>query len=164
MSKESAYTSLNQVPAIFKKYELGRVNLDLGAGKFDKGTDYLAEHGTENLPIDSNHYPPAHNATMMGRALTEKLNSITCCNLLNVLQNKKEREQIYYDIRIILKHQKRIFKNTPIIFFQMFEGDKSGKASETTVQTNMKTAAYIPEIQKEFPEWEVQQEKNVLIV
>jgi hypothetical protein len=52
----------------------------------------------------------------------------------------------------------------PFVIFQIYEGNKSGKPSKKTVQTNMRTADYIPEIQQVFPEWEVQRQGNFLIV
>lgn len=47
----SAKTSLRQVPALFKdkNVQFGDVNIDIGGGKYDLATEFLAERGTQNL-------------------------------------------------------------------------------------------------------------------
>jgi len=161
MSKESAYTSLNQIPAVFKNYELGSVNLDFGGGKYNKGTNYLDKHGTTNLVFDPYNRSEEHNEeVLLDSQVMYNVNSITCLNVLNVITSKKERADVLKNIRMIVKTQ----KNEPVVLFSIYEGNRSGVPGTRTTQTNMKTADYIPEIQKVFPEWEVQQQGNVLIV
>jgi len=164
MGYESAYTSLNQVPACFKTFKLGYLNFDIGGGKFDTGTNYLNKHGTKNITYDPNFDLPPEKESVLLHLSVNEVDSITCNNVLNVIQDANERKEIYKTMKLVLKTQKAMFKNVPVIIFQIYEGDRSGKPSTKTVQNNMKTATYIPEIQAAFPGWEVQRQGNFLIV
>ena len=165
MGKESAYTSLNQIPAGFKKFEIGRRNLDVGGGKFNTATKYLKKHGTINLVLDPYNRSKLHNERILEMLPFQFINTITCLNVLNVIQDKGERKETLQVIRdVVDEHLDYTDDCHPVVIFQFFEGTKSGKASKTTSQTNMKTVDYIPEIQEMFPEWEVQRWSNFLIV
>ena len=50
----SAKTSIKQVPALFKNknVKFGETNIDIGGGRFDLATDYLAEQGVRNMVFD----------------------------------------------------------------------------------------------------------------
>ena len=50
---------------------------------------------------------------------------------------------------------------TPIIIFQVYEGDKTANKD---IQNCMKTKEYIPEIQEVFPSWSIKRKGNVIIV
>jgi len=164
MPKESAYTSLNQIPAGFKAFEFGVNNLDIGGGKYDTASDYLAEqYGTINLVYDEFNRSKSHNNMVLQVAINTQLDSITVFNVLNVIQSKKERRELLKGLQELMNEQWRNGAE-PVIIFQVYEGDRTGKPSKKTVQTNMKTVDYIPEIQKVFPEWEVQRQGNYLIV
>ena len=159
MPKESAYTSIKQIPAGFKKFQLGKRNMDYGGGKYDVATNYLKKHGTENLVIDPYNRNKNHNFNVIHDMAITPVQSITLMNVLNVIQSKAERAKVLNTIKVMVDNQ-----DDPVVIIQIYEGDKSGKPSKKTVQTNMKTADYIPEIQKVFPEWEVQRQGNFLIV
>jgi len=160
MPKESAYTSLKQIPACFKAFELGQTNLDIGGGKYDIGTEYLKKHGTTNMVYDPFNRPDKHNGKVWHKARMKGVDSITVSNVLNVIQSKDERKHLIEFAKTNSEHRG---KNSTIIF-QIYEGDRSGIPSKTTVQNNMKTADYIQEIQEVFPEWEVQRQGNFIIV
>lgn len=164
MSKQSAYTSVNQVPAVFKKYELGRVNLDIGGGKYDTGTKYLAEHGTLNLVYDPYNRSQFHNTNVVELVLQTQIDTITCLNVLNVVTSAKERKNLLWNIRKFVYNQKYNFNHYPPVIFSIYEKSGTGRADKNLTQNNMKTKDYIPEIQYIFPDWEIQQEGNVIIV
>ena len=164
MSKDSAYTSLNQIPAVLKNYQLGKVNLDVGGGKYEKATQFLKKCGTLNLVYDPYNRNNYHNTKVVELALSNKLDTITCLNVLNVIRWKKERIKVLENIRKFVHHQKHQFDNDVVVFFSIYEKNGNGKADEGLAQTNMKTADYIPEIQAVFPEWELQREGNVIIL
>jgi hypothetical protein len=88
MGKESAYTSLNQIPAAFKAFHFGRRNLDIGGGKYDHATGYLIQHGTINLVLDPFNRTEGHNTLVKLELVEHWIDSITCFNVLNVIQNK----------------------------------------------------------------------------
>jgi len=78
----SADTSLRQVPALFKKQDIdfpeGGTNFDIGGGRFDEGTKYLAdERGVENFVYDPYNRSPEHNAAVMDRMRTEAADTAT---------------------------------------------------------------------------------------
>ena len=54
MPLDLAKSSLNHIPALFKKipWEEGQVNLDLGGGRFEKTTNYLHKRGVWNIIVD----------------------------------------------------------------------------------------------------------------
>ena len=162
MGKESAYTSLKQIPAVFKKYELGERNFDFGGGKYDNGSRYLFKHQTINMVYDPFNRTSEHNNRVLTYMLMGNISSITCLNVLNVIKDKEERKVVLSYIRYVLDQQS--FGKLPVIFFQFYEGNRSGIPSKKTTQTNMKTVDYIPEIQVVFPEFDIQREGNVLIV
>ena len=60
---KSGNTSLHQVAAGFRKIDFtpGTVNLDLGGGKFDAGTRFLAGKNVENLVFDPVNQDAEHN-------------------------------------------------------------------------------------------------------
>lgn len=164
MGKESAYTSLRQIPAGFKKFEFGKINLDWGGGKYDLAKDYLCTRGTYNFVYDKYNRTPTHNMETTITVRSHKTETVTVFNVLNVIQTKKERTELLRAIKRFCKEQKKFHQNDPVVIFQVYEGNRSGVPSKNTVQTNMKTAAYIPEIQSVFPEWEVQRQGNFIIV
>jgi DNA-binding protein len=89
-----AVTSLKQVAALLKKAPLkpGTVNLDLGGGKYDLGTDYLATKNIINYVLDPFNRSEEHN-----REVVEILNarggadSVTLANVLNVIESERHR-------------------------------------------------------------------------
>lgn len=159
MAADSAYTSIKQVPAGFKKFVTGPVNLDFGGGKYDDSTDYLKEHGIINLVLDPFNRSKKHNQNTMTRAKSLGVNSITCFNVLNVIRNKRERLQVLKELASLAKQH-----DNPVVIIQIYEGDGSGKVSTTTAQNNKKTAEYLPEVQKVFEGWDIRKVGNFIIV
>lgn len=164
--KAKANTSVNQVPGLFKKLDWSKVtvNLDWGGGKFNKGTEYLSALDVQNVILDPYARPEEEDEAWYV-ALNEKVDNITCSNVLNVLKSKAERTKLLKDMWLVLNSQKLDFGNYPPIYFTMYEKNKDGVPDEDLPQTNMRTAKYIPEISAQFPEtFEVSLRNKIITV
>jgi hypothetical protein len=152
--KLKANTSRPQVPALFKQVEFpGSVNLDWGGGKYDFGTEYLRELGIENVVFDPYNRSEEETDDAWFHALNEEVHSITCCNVLNVIKSKAQRTTLLKDMLTVVLAQIDMFGKAPTIFISVHE--KNGDGIADKVQTNMKTADYLPEIRKVFPEADI---------
>ena len=156
MAQDSAYTSLNQVPAFFKSKTFQKIVadnkikqiLDVGGGKFDKATDFLRTQKIQNLVYDPFNRTRAHNRLVRNIFMWEipyENKMVTCLNVLNVIQDDKE-----LDKTIKLCAEATVAKGC-ITVFQIYEGDKSGIKSTTTVQRNQRTKDYLNAVAKHFP-------------
>lgn len=144
----SAKTSIRQVPALFKnKYvQFGETNIDIGGGRYDLATNFLAERGTRNMLFDPyNQSEEVNQATLDYLRSGEKADTATCANVLNVIAERGARDNV------ILEAAKAIDKNGTA-YFMVYEGNGTGEGKETSSgwQNNRMTATYIPEIEKYF--------------
>ena len=144
----SAGTSLNQVPSATRKikWEPGTVNVDIGGGRFDKATNYLEEKGVENLVFDPFNRNSEHNKAVAERVRDEKVDTVTCNNVLNVIDSEQSRANV------ILQAAKALRKGGTA-YFSVYEGDKSGVGRQTksdSWQNNRPTRDYVPEIEQYF--------------
>jgi len=157
-SISSADTSLKQVPAILRLIDKNCENpalfwvrrqrvLDYGGGRYDELTDALAKRGVTNLIYDPYNRTTEHNA------LVRQVFSVNhgqadlalCSNVLNVVREPEARREILRDI-------KRMTKSDGIVFFTVYEGDKSSKGRKTSKgwQANRPTKNYVRELKREF--------------
>jgi N12 class adenine-specific DNA methylase len=144
----SAKTSIKQIPALFKdkNVKFGKVNIDIGGGKFDLATDYLKSIGTLNLVFDPYNRSEAVNADTLNYLRGGyKADTATCANVLNVIKEPAARANV------ILETAKAILPNGRV-YFMVYEGDGSGVGKETSSgwQNNRKTRDYMDEIRKYF--------------
>lgn len=144
----SARTSIKQIPALFKNQyaKFGKVNIDIGGGKFDLATKYLASIGTENKVFDPYNRGEAENrATLMWLQNGNKADTATCANVLNVIAEPAARANV------ILETAKSISPEGSA-YFMVYEGDGTGVGRETGSgwQNNRKTADYVNEIEQYF--------------
>ena len=144
----SAGTSLNQIPAGMRKidWESGTTNVDIGGGRFDKSTEYLAEQGVENLVFDPFNRSAEHNQAVAERVRDERVDTATVNNVLNVIDSEESRANV------ILQAAKAI-KPDGTAYFTIYEGDKSGVGRQTkkdSWQNNRATKDYIQEIENYF--------------
>jgi hypothetical protein len=147
---DSAATSRPQVTALHRKIAnlLGPVNLDLGGGKYDISTEFLAQHGVKNLVLDPYNRSEAHNADVL-RYLEDNggADSVTVCNVLNVINDAQTRADVIQMAKTWAKGP---------VYFSTYEGSGpetgSGIGSKTRDgwQENRKTRTYIPEIAPYF--------------
>ena len=148
----SANTSINKnkVPALFKmvEWEPGTVNVDYGAGKYDTASEYLLERHVWNFSVDP--YNRTHKENLEAQVWIEcagGADTVTCSNVLNVIQNKKDRFDCIFRCWEMLKYG-------GTAYFTVYEGDKSGIGRQTGKdqwQENRKTEDYIREILEVFP-------------
>jgi len=159
----SADTSLRQVPALFKKQDIdfpeGGTNFDIGGGRFDEGTKYLAdERGVENFVYDPYNRSPEHNAAVMDRMRTKAADTATAANVLNVIAEPEARADV---IRQAIQN----IKPGGTAYFQIYEGAGTGvgKVTSKGFQNNKKTADYIGEVEEIFGPDNVRRKGNVII-
>lgn len=143
----SGETSLDQVAAGFKKIDFkpGTVNLDLGGGKFDRATEYLAEKGVTNLVYDPVNRSAESNQAIFDAVKKGGVDTVTCNNVLNVIKEEGARSNV------ILQAAKAL-KPDGVAYFTVYEGDGSGNGHETSKgwQEHRKTADYMDEIKQHF--------------
>ena len=148
----SAATSINssKLPAIFKMINLpsGTINLDFGGGRYDNVAEYYSDKGVTNLVYDPYNRSSEHNAEVLNAIKKNGgADSVTCSNVLNVIAEPEAR-------LTVIKNIYNLAKSGAPCYFTVYEGSGSGEGSETKAgyQLNKKTADYLEEIQKVFPE------------
>lgn len=145
----SADTSINasRLPASFKKIEWkpNTRNADIGGGRFDNATEYLAGLGVENVIYDPYNRTDAHNKEAIEKIRDGQSDTATVNNVLNVIAEKEARAQV-------IQNAANAIKQDGIAYFLTYEGDQSGVGRETTKgwQENRKTADYIGEVSQYF--------------
>jgi hypothetical protein len=174
MSKASAYTSTRQIPAAFKEESLATIftesghNLDWGGGKFDDASAWLQEkYGCLNSIYDPYNRSLKHNLEVLrGIDWDVNVKSITCLNVLNVIQDKDERKDLLEGLAylgnnyISIKH----------VILQVFSGNNSGVPSTGKIsQNNLPLKEYMGEIREAFPQqlWNaliLGSKKNILVL
>jgi N12 class adenine-specific DNA methylase len=157
---KSAGTSLNQIPAMFKRipWKQGTKNIDIGGGKYNTATEYLRnQHDVENIVFDPYNRTKAENEKAM-EAIRGKADTVTVANVLNVIKESAWRRNV------ILQAAKAL-KKDGTAYFQIYEGNKSGVGNATqkqqSYQNNMKASEYVGEIQDYFKD--VDRKGNVII-
>lgn len=144
----SAKTSLRQVPALFKdkNVQFGDVNIDIGGGKYDLATEFLAERGTQNLVFDPyNRGETTNRATLDFLRDGSRADTATNANVLNVISEAPARANVILEMAKAIKPDGKAY-------FMVYEGDGSGVGRETSAgwQNNRKTADYMDEIKRYF--------------
>ena len=155
----SAGTSLNQVARAFRHidWKPGTVNVDIGGGRFDRATEYLAEKEVENLVFDPFNRDAEHNRAIAERVREKKADTVTCNNVLNVIDTERSRANV------ILQAAKAL-KPEGTAYFSVYEGDKSGVGRQTksdSWQNNRPTKDYIDEVKQYFDD--VTLKNNIII-
>ena len=95
----SAETSISQVPAVFKSKHFnvqeGSRNLDIGGGKYDKGSVYLKEErGVENYIYDPYNRTELHNKKVLEEVKQNPPDTVTIPNVLNVIKEPEVRKNV----------------------------------------------------------------------
>lgn len=152
-------TSLKQVAAVFKNdnFQIGPVNLDIGGGKYNLGTEYLKEKGITNYIYDTYSRDYGYNQRVLNELKGKCIDTVTVANVLNVVRSEEERKGI-------IAQAAAMVDDFGICYFQIFEGDRSGienVTSKRTWQANRKTAEYISELSPFF--FSIERKGNVLI-
>ena len=119
----------------------GATNLDIGGGRNNTATNYLARHGVTNLVYDPFFRGTIHNEHVLRRVMATRVDTVTVNNVLNVIPEKEERLKV---IRLAAE----ALRPEGTAYFLIYEGNKSavGCATRFCWQNNMVTDAYLPEI------------------
>ena len=148
----SENTSINsgKLPTVFKmvSFEPGTVNIDYGGGRFDNVAEYLKDFDVINLVYDPYNRSKEHNQDVI-RLVREHggADTATCSNVLNVIKEPEVRLNVLSNI-------KKLVKPSGTVYITVYEGSGKGNEGPTKsgYQLNRKTADYLEEIQKVFPD------------
>lgn len=157
---KSAGTSLNQVAALFKNkhFHPGKVNIDIGGGRYDATSNFLRSLGTENYVFDPfNRTEQENTATLDFLMSGKKADTATCANVLNVIDTEAAR------LNVILETAKAI-KADGTAYFTVYTSDNSGVGRQTQAdswQNARKTEDYVSEIETYFNN--VERKGNIII-
>lgn len=140
----SAKTSIKQVAGLFKdkNAKFGKTNIDVGGGRFNLVTDYLAERGTKNMVFDPyNRGVDENTATLRYLQNGGRADTATCANVLNVIREPDARANVILEVA-------KCIRDSGTAYFTVYEGDGSGEGRQTSSgwQNNRKTADYVSEI------------------
>lgn len=144
-------TSRKIIPSLFKKINWPELNIkynfDVGGGKYNLTTEYLAKFGITNFIYEPSR-GREHNMQVFKKLKEINLaDSATIANVLNVIKEPKIRKNV-------LLMAKRWVKPKGKIFIQVYEGNGSGIEGQTTsnsYQLNRKSKDYFEEIKQVFP-------------
>ena len=159
----SAGTSLSypdpekRAPIIFGKFrqgkiKLGRVNADIGGGKYDQITKWLKKKGVINIVHDRFNRDAKHNDSAERRLRNGQADTATVSNVLNVIPEAKNRE-------VVIASAADALKPGGTAFFSAY--NKPTDKAKTTKKADRHQEArtlktYLPEIQKYFPDARVE--------
>lgn len=148
----SANTSINsrRLPRLFSlardRFRPGTLNLDVGGGKFDNVTDFLAGLDVINLVYDPYNRPQEHNEAVLAMIGHAGADTVTCANVLNVIDDDGALDALLADCA-------RWTGQDGIALFYVYEGDRSGTGRPTKAdcyQRNEPLSAYVPRIARHF--------------
>ena len=159
--KTSAATSINssKLPAVFSRvqFKRGTVNLDIGGGKFDNATEFLATQDVKNYIYDPYNRSEAHNRAAARATENGQSDTVTISNVLNVIDTLEGRQQV-------LANAVDALKPDGTAYITVYEGNGSGEARTTGAdqfQLNRKLRDYLPEVRQFFDDVTV---KNGVII
>jgi len=126
----------------------GGRNLDLGGGRYELATEFLAGEGVRNLVVDPSR-GDAHNARIRGLIEARPADTVTVANVLNVICDAGVRQEV-------VREAAASVKPGGVVAFQVYVGDGRGVGGPTTNgwQENRKPPSYMPEIERWFEEVE----------
>jgi len=146
----SAATSRNQVPALLRALvrggEAGAVNVDIGGGRFERGSELLRAHGCRNVVFDPYNRSDAHNRGAVLVLLEQRPDTATAANVLNVIKEPERRAAVIW-----------LASRAGAAFFSVYKGRRSGRGTATRDgwQENRKLSSYLPEVRAHVQEAEV---------
>lgn len=154
----SVNTSLkNNQPKGFKliDWQPNTVNLDLGGGRTEYGTQYLKKKGVDNLIFDFNK-SAKHNQQVAEYVLKHKVDTVTCFNVLNVIDTEKGIDNM------VLMAAKAL-KPNGIAYFQVYtkKGEKGATQNNNSFQQAEPLSFYMPFVERYF---DVVEKKGDLII
>lgn len=160
----SAGTCINHVPKCIKvmmEYAgYDSVNIDIGGGKYDTATNFLAEQrNIRNIVFDPYNRTHNWNINAFITAMKESVNvpiTVTVSNVLNVIPDMVNVENVIAQAAELIDRCRSRCKNNlkrePAAFFTVYEGDRSGVPKQTPKgwQWNMRQREFYPLISNQF--------------
>jgi hypothetical protein len=153
----SAKTSINATKPskgftiIGEGWQPGTTNLDIGGGRFEAGSKVLADRGVTNVIYDPFNRSVEQNMAAVASTARGQADTVTVFNVMNVIKEEGNRLQV-------LRQADDALKPGGKLYIQVYEGDKSGISKVTgsdQFQLNKKTADYLEEVRKVFPDAEL---------
>lgn len=146
----SADTSLDQVARLFGiiaregGFSPGTTNLDIGGGRFERTTLFLRELGVRNLVFDCFNRSEEHNLAVLKEVSKHRADTVTCANVLNVIQEPSARSRV-------IDRCARYIKPDGTAFFSVYYDSKRapGKTNKGW-QEQRPLASYEEEIRAHF--------------
>ena len=150
----SAATSQSQIAKGFgvlaKKGLLkpGTVNVDLGGGRYEHGTQFMKKHGVTSHVLDPYNRSPQHNEKV--KKTIRRRRGADTVTVFNVLNTIKEPE-IHLDV---LRGAKGHLRRGGSLWLGVYAGDRSGVGRKTKAdswQRNEPLGAYLKTVREIFP-------------
>jgi len=117
-------TGLGGLADLPLKYE--SINLDLGGGKFNNGTEFLLrERGVENHVFDPYNRSLEHNSSVQHLIKRSKFDTVTSISVLNVI-GLDEPKFGYKSKQFHIMTAYNALKSGGTAYFKIWEGDKTG--------------------------------------
>jgi hypothetical protein len=128
------------------------VNLDVGGGRYEHGTNFMAKHGVTSHVLDPYNRPQEHN-TKVSKTVRERggADSVTVFNVLNTIKEPEVHHEV-------LRSAKEHLKPGGKLYLSVYAGDKSGTGRQTKTdswQRNEPVGAYLETVRKHFPDAEL---------
>lgn len=116
------------------------MNADIGGGKWDLTTEFLAGLGVTNVIYDRFNRDPDWNEKALAR-IEQGCHTATVSNVLNVIAEAEVRREVIE----LARYAQRAY-------FSVYEGDGTGVGKETRCgwQENRKLKDYLSEVQSVF--------------
>jgi hypothetical protein len=145
----SADTSINssKLPTTFNfvDWQKGTKNADIGGGRFDNATEFLAEKGVTNVIFDPFNRGREHNEQAVRQIENGQSDTATVNNVLNVIQERENR-------RLVIEQAHNAVRPGGTAYFKIYEGARDNKPKQTSKgwQENRVAKDYINEIAEIF--------------
>ena len=151
----SAATSINSAKMArtfsLVKWQSGTRNGDIGGGRYDNATDYLATLGVTNVIFDPFNRTEQHNRSASRAMRGGQCDTVTVNNVLNVIQDADNRARVIAQAADALKPG-------GTAYFLIYQGNGSGigrvsksvKGRTASWQENRKPRDYEQELSARF--------------
>ncbi len=136
----------------------GTINLDWGGGRWELGTEYMKGEGITNVVYDPFKRSEEHNkSTLQICKEIGGADSITLCNVLNVIPEKEDRIKCVKDALRYLKSRHKML-------IQVYEKDRTGILVKTKKgwQMNQPLSFYQTELAEAG--FAVEKKKSCLVI
>lgn len=125
----------------------GTVNLDIGGGRFELTTEYLADLGVKNLVHDLYNRSQEHNDAVCEYVTAHGLDTVTNSNVLNVIKERSARSAVISFCASMAERSR-----SGVCIFATYDPKDGKKADKTRDgwQERRPLESYVPEIAQHF--------------